>query len=384
VTIGSPAPRLRVLILTASVGEGHDLPARTLAAQLRDEAPDVEVLTHDAIAAMGPLVAMMSERAPRVLYFRMERLWDIGYWMSTSLAPIRTLARLLLGRVAAPGLMDLVHRTRPDVIVSTWPGSTEALGWLRRTGRLAVPVCAAVTDLAGLRYWAAPGVDLHLLTHPESAPEVRRIAGNGTSVHAVHGFTAAEFLTPRDAAEARVELGLPTDGKVVLVSGGGWGVGDTDGAVATALRLEEVSRVVCLCGRNDALAGRLRARHGGDPRVRVEGFTDRMGDWLAAGDALIHSTAGLTVLEANIRGCPTISYGWGRGHIRPNNREFRRLGLATVVTRRTRLAEALRRALDERHPADLSMAARPSAASLVLALAGRAAPQGAPLAPCPR
>jgi UDP-N-acetylglucosamine:LPS N-acetylglucosamine transferase len=372
---------VRVLILTASVGEGHDLPARTLAAQLLAEAPEVEIVTQDAIAAMGPVVGMMSERAPRVLYFRMEWVWDVGYWLSTSFAPTRTLARRLLGRVGAPGLVDLVRRVRPDVIVSTWPGSTEALGWLRRRGRLAVPVCSAVTDLAGLRYWAAPGVDLHLVTHPESIDEVRRIAGEATSIEPVHGFTVPEFLLPRDPAEARRELGLPAEGKLVLVSGGGWGVGDTDGAVAVALGVEDVSLVVCLCGRNDELAARLRASHDGDPRVRVERFTDRMGDWLAAGDALIHSTAGLTVLEANIRGCPTISYGWGRGHIRPNNRAFQRFGLAEVITRRRRLADALRRALAERRPQDLSMAARPSAASLVLALAGSAAPQGEALTP---
>ena len=51
-----------------------------------------------------------------------------------------------------------------------------------------------------------------------------------------------------------------------------------------------------------------------------------MSDWLAAGDALVHSTGGLTVLEAHVRGCPTISYGWGRGHIRANNEAFLRFG----------------------------------------------------------
>jgi processive 1,2-diacylglycerol beta-glucosyltransferase len=380
--VAQTAP-VRVLILTASVGEGHDLPARTLAAQLRAERPGIEVITEDAIAAMGSVVGAMSERAPRVLYFRMEWAWDIGYWLSTSVPPIRGLVRRLLGRVGSRGLVDLVRRRRPDVIVSTWPGSTEALGWLRRTDRLAVPVCAAVTDLAGLRYWAAPGVDLHLVTHPESIPEVRRIAGPGAAVQPAHGLTAPQFLTPRDPAEARRELGLAAEGKLVLVSGGGWGVGDTEGAVEIALGLEEVDQVVCLCGRNEALAARLRAAHAGDPRVRVEGFTDRMGDWLAAGDALIHSTAGLTVLEAHIRGCPTISYGWGRGHIRPNNRAFRRFGLAEVVTRRERLGDALGRALAERRPQDLSLAALPSAASLVLALAGHPAPQGTPLARSP-
>jgi UDP-N-acetylglucosamine:LPS N-acetylglucosamine transferase len=374
---------VRVLILTASVGEGHDLPARTLAAQLRAERPDVEVITEDAIAAMGPLVSLMCERAPRVLYFRLVWLWDVGYWLSTALPPVRGLARRLLGRVGSGGLVALVRRNRPDVIVSTWPGSTEALGWLRRTGRLAVPVCAAVTDLSGLRYWAAPGVDLHLVTHPESIPEVRRIAGAGASVQPVHGLTAPQFLVPRDPVEARRDLGLPERGKVVLVSGGGWGVGDTEGAVDISLGLGEVSQVVCLCGRNETLLARLRRRYGGDARVRVEGFTDQMGDWLAAGDALIHSTAGLTVLEAHIRGCPTISYGWGRGHIRPNNRAFQRYGLAEVVTRRERLGEALRRALAARRAPDLSAAAFPSAASQVLALAGTGAPERAGAAQSP-
>ena len=85
---------------------------------------------------------------------------------------------------------------------------------------------------------------------------------------------------------------------------------------------------------------------------------------------LVHSTAGLTVLEAHMRGCPTISYGWGRGHIRLNNQAFRRFGLAEVAETPEELAAALRRALAARKTRDLSFASIPSAASLVLACAG--------------
>ena len=117
----------------------------------------------------------------------------------------------------------------------------------------------------------------------------------------------------------------------MLVSGGGWGVGDLATAVETALALDDVGEVVCLCGRNAELRGRLEREFGDESRVRVEGFTDLMGDWLAAGDALVHSTGGLTVLEAHMRGCPTVSYGWGRGHIRANNHAFARYGIAEVA-----------------------------------------------------
>ena len=60
--------------------------------------------------------------------------------------------------------------------MATYPGVSEVLGRLRRHGRLDVPVASAITDLAGLRYWAHPGIDLHLVIHRESIEEVRAIA----------------------------------------------------------------------------------------------------------------------------------------------------------------------------------------------------------------
>ena len=71
------------------------------------------------------------------------------------------------------------------------------------------------------------------------------------------------------------------------------------------------------------------------------GFTDRMGDVLAAADVLVHSSAGLTVLEAIIRGCPVVSYGFGYGHVRASNAALERFGLAQVA--RTPSASSARR-----------------------------------------
>ncbi|HKD33579.1 MAG TPA: glycosyltransferase [Gaiellaceae bacterium] len=360
----------RVLILTASVGEGHDLPARTLAAQLRAERPDVEVVIEDGLAVMGRTVMAVSESAPRVVFFRFGWLWDLGFWLFARFAPTRELTQRALTRLGGPGLQRLIESHRPEVVVSTYPHSTEALGRLRRSGRLNTPVCAAVTDLAALWYWATPGADLHLVTHPESLPELQGIAGASAPVGCVQGFTDPAFLEPRDALDARNELRLPAEGTIVLISGGGWGVGRIDTALQVALGLPQVDLAVCLCGRNERLREELRRGFGHFERVRIEGFTEAMGDWLAAADALIHSTAGLTILEALIRGCPAVSFGWGRGHIRLNDAAFRRFGLAYVAGTPQELRSALGRALATRRAPDLTYAARPSAASLVLGKAG--------------
>ena len=359
----------RILILTASIGEGHNGPARRLADQLREERPGVVVETADCLPALGRTVSAVSENAARIVFFRFGWLWDLGFWVFAVCAMTRRCTQWLLVRCGAEGLLRLISSHRPDVIVSTFPQATEVLGRLRGAGRLHVPVCAAITDLAGLHYRATPGVDLHLVTHLESIEEVRAIAGEESEVHCVHGFSAPEFLQPRTQEDARRALGLPSRGRLVLISGGGWGVGDVEGAVSAVLTVRGVEAVVCLCGHNDELRRSLERDFAGDNRVRVEPFTDEMPAWLAAADVLVHSTGGLTVLEALMRGCPAVSYGWGRGHVRAHNAAFTRFGLARVAGTPAALVTAVADALEHgRTP--LPSRYLPSAASLVLAKAG--------------
>jgi processive 1,2-diacylglycerol beta-glucosyltransferase len=298
-----------------------------------------------------------------------NRIYEVEYFFGHTFGPTRAVSRTLLYRLAGGRIRRSMQAASPDLIVSVFPGITDPVGELRARGRLDVPVVSAITDLTALRFWAHPGVDVHLLIHPESEEEVRAIAPH-SRIQTVTGLYADEFLEPRDRLEARADLGLPERPRIVLVSGGGWGVGDLQGAIDVALELPDTF-VVALCGRNEELRTMLESRFAPDERVRIEGFTTRMADFMAAGDALVHSTAGLTVLEAIMRGCAPISYGWGRGHIRINNREYRRHGLAQVAATPAELRAALDHALAHPLEPDLSFAALPSAASVVLETMGR-------------
>jgi UDP-N-acetylglucosamine:LPS N-acetylglucosamine transferase len=149
-------------------------------------------------------------------------------------------------------------------------------------------------------------------------------------------------------------------------------VGDLASAVEVVRMVPGVV-VLCLCGRNEGLRRRLEAAFGADRRIRVFGFVDDMTTVLAATDVLIHSTAGLTVLEAHMLGCRVISYGFGRGHIRLNDRAFERLGFATVVASPGRLTTAVEDALAAPRASRVAaFAALPAAATLILELAAMA------------
>jgi processive 1,2-diacylglycerol beta-glucosyltransferase len=355
---------MRVLILSASIGEGHDLPARVLAAGIAVEAPDAEIEIVDSLALVNPLVRRLVLDSSRFHSKWGNRLFDLSYKLITDVRPTRWFAARLTQWLAARPIRRAVLERAPDIVISTYPGTTEVLGDLRAKGRIETPVVSAITDLAALRFWAHPGVDLHLITHPESEEEVREIAPE-SSIACVRGLTDARFYESRDQGDARRDLGLPPEGPVVLVSGGGWAVGDLEGAAEEALRLDG-STVVCLCGRNEGLRATLAEHFVAEPRVRVEGFTERMPDWFAAADLLVHSTAGLTVLEAIMSGCGVVSYGWGLGHVRVNNEAFTRHGLAEVARSREELEPAMWRALAASGTPDVSFERLPTAASAIL------------------
>jgi UDP-glucose 4-epimerase len=354
-----------VLIISADIGEGHDLPARAVAREFADEDPDAQISIINGLPAMGPILTKTLRENSAWMFRWVPWLFDIQYTLFMKVAPTRWLSKRLLTAFGWRGLRRTIRAFDPDVIVSTYPGVTAVLGEMRRKGRLEVPCFSSITDLAGLGFWSHPGIDLHFVTHPESIEEVEKIAGPG-SVRWAKPPTSPAFLAPRTKEEGRKALGLPNDGKLIVVSGGGWGVGDLAGAVQAALSTEPDATVLCLCGRNDELRARLTQEFPNEPRLRLMGFTDRMGDVLAAGDVLIHSSAGLTVLEAIIRGTPVISYGFGYGHVRASNAALLKYGLAQVAPKETDLGPAIKQALAMEAQPDGRFAERPSTAQLIL------------------
>jgi UDP-glucose 4-epimerase len=363
----------RVLVLTADIGEGHDLPARVIKADLEAELPAATVEIDNGLEAMGKLLSAVVRGGSRFTFRWANWLFDLQYWLISKFAPTRWLAHHLLYLVGARGLMRQIAEHDPDVVISTYPGVTAVLGMLRENRRLEVPVQSAITDLAGLRYWAHPGVDLHYVTHPESIEEVERLAGPG-SVEWTRPPIAPEFLMPRTRRDARAALGVPAHARMVLVSGGGWGIGDLEGAIESALS-DADTLVVCITGRNETAREKLEQRFGENDQVRVIGFTEQMSDWMAAADAMVHATAGLTVLEAHIRGCPVVSYGFNSGHLRANNAAFERFGLAEVARSEHELESMLRHVTNERHSPDSSFASLPSIASRAMTVRPRIKPQ---------
>src|SRR5262249_22929217 len=120
---------------------------------------------------------------------------------------------------------------------------------------------------------------------------------------------------------------------------------------------------------------KLQRRFAHEPRVRVYGFTDRMPELLAAADVLVHSTGGVTCLEAMAAGTPVVSYGLPVGHARVNTRAMAALDLLRLAKDTEQLREYVQASFSagaEQQPGAADSAAeRDSAAAEVVLHAPR-------------
>jgi UDP-N-acetylglucosamine:LPS N-acetylglucosamine transferase len=366
--VSAAQPR-RIVILTADVGEGHLSAARALEAQLGAGGEPVEIETVNVLEVVGPVLRLLLRDAYRTQLRRSPWVFSSLFFLFLHCRPLRRIGSTGLALMAGRRVARALDALRPDVVVSTYPAATSIVGSLRRRRRLRAVACATITDLGAVSLWSHPGIDRHLVMHPSLVAVVEHEAGRGSAC-SVRPLVAPSFVEARSRAAARTALGLPAAGRVVVVSGGGWGVGDLVGAAEEA-RSEPDTTVVCLGGRDRALAASLRRHFAGDPGVRVLGFSDRMPELLAAADVLVHTTGGMTCLEALASGCPVVAYGAPPGHSPTLARAMDALGIAIHARSRQDLRRALAGARRATPPDG------PLAGDVVLATPLRARPQRA-------
>jgi UDP-N-acetylglucosamine:LPS N-acetylglucosamine transferase len=335
-----------IVVLSASIGAGHDGAAAEISRRLRASGFAVRRADYLDLLPAGWGRALKRTYAGQLAYAPAS--W--GWLLNSAARPGGTRsAAWLAARAAHRRLLDL---TGPDpaAVVSTYPLASQALGRLRLAGRLRAPAVAVLTDPSVHPLCVAPGVDLHLAPNDEAAEVIRTLYGQAAATNAP--IVDPAFRPVRDTGEvaaARRRHGLPLDAPLALVVAGSWGVGDID---ATVRDLEAATAAipVVVCGRNTRLRDRLAI--GG--RAIALGWIDDMPSLLRAADVVVHNAGGLSSLEALASGIPLISYRCLPGHGVANAAALERLGLSAWPRTSDELAPALAGATRARSIAGLA------------------------------
>lgn len=336
----------RVLVVSGSVGAGHDGAARELAERLRVRGVEVDI--RDFLDAVPWWAASVLRDGYSTSVDKVPFVFELLFQRTERRGPVHQGMRAIT-RLGNRTVTRWFREHDYDLVVSTYPMSTQCIGGLRERGLLDVPVVTYLTDPAAHRSWVHPAVDHHVTVTQATADQ--GLADYGVPMVAGGPLVPPRFTRPVPAAEQQrvaAELGLPAERPVALLVAGSLGIGD----VLTTVREVAVSGVLplVLCGRNETLRRQVAAV----PGAVALGWRTDVHVLMQLADVLVHNAGGLSFTEAMVAGLPAVTYRAIPGHGRANAAVLDRAGLAPWVRTPEELPEVLgKQAAAGRRPAVL-------------------------------
>lgn len=284
-----PEPR-RVLLVSASVGNGHVRAAQAIMAHAIQGFPQLQMQHIDMMqlvpAAFRTLYSdwylKMAQKAPE--------LWGWLYRI-TDQAPSKGLmgqARRRLQQHAARRLLKAIERFQPDVIVCTHFLPADVLAGAATKHRTRAQIWVQVTDFDLHQAWLHPGVSAYFVANEELAFRLHS-QGVARSQIVVSGIPVMPgFVNRPGRTAAAAGLKLDPDRFTLLLMGGGAGMGMDPVGVAAWLKTWPTWQIVVMTGKNLSLRQALEPLQKTYPdRLRTIGFTDDVASLMAAADLAI-------------------------------------------------------------------------------------------------
>jgi UDP-N-acetylglucosamine:LPS N-acetylglucosamine transferase len=285
-----------VVLVTASVGAGHDGPATEMADRIRARGGRALVVDLVELAPLGSVLRAVFRR----LLTRWPGCWGRMYEAFDASgvlpAPLRGLIRVAGRRLAARA-----DAAAADLVISTFPLGGRVVGAARRHTRRPLPLAGYVTDPAVHALWLDEFTDRYLVTWDFSVSDLTTRTAAPVALVAPALRPAFTPAVPLPRRQARRCLQLPATGRLALVSSGSWGVGDVLGTVDDLLRSSGF-RPVVVCGRNERLRAAVEKLDG----AVALGWVDDMAAVMRACDVAVLNSGGLTLAETAAAGLPVV------------------------------------------------------------------------------
>ena len=294
---------MKILILSANTGEGHNSAARAICEAL--QARGAECVIHDGLSFMPAATRKLICEGHVFMYRNMPKIYGMGYRVTEIYARQQRFQRQLNRESARRHLPKRERDLRVylqsggfDAIICVHVFAARFVSELRKRGEISLPTYFLATD-----YTCSPGVnqldvDAWFIPHARLIPE---FAGYGIPEEKLipTGIPIRrDFMQHGDKLAARRALELPEDKKIAVISCGSMGAGSMGPMVIDITeKLPDDAILVAICGNNRTLQRNLRLLMHSDKLI-VMGYTQRMGEYLDACDLFITKPGGLSTTEA--------------------------------------------------------------------------------------
>ncbi len=297
---------MRFLILSCNTGEGHNSAARAIADSFNEQNIECEIL--DALAFWSPNKSKVISDGHVLLYKKFPKLFGVGYRFEENHPPKDGNASIMYDIVTkgCKGLKKHLEENEYDGVICTHIFGAMMITELKKRNLTNIKCHFVYTD-----YTCYPGVseilcDTHFIAHEKLKEE---FIANGTSKESLcaSGIPVRKsFYNKIDAAEAKKQLNLPEDKKIVLLTCGSMGCGPIKYITENLPeQLDDNSLLIVICGNNRKLYKSL-TKYPLPKNIKVLGYTTKMALYMDAADLILTKPGGLSTTEAAIKALPII------------------------------------------------------------------------------
>ncbi|MET1006524.1 MAG: glycosyltransferase, partial [Propionibacteriaceae bacterium] len=295
----------RVLILSASVGSGHNMAAAALEAQFQ-ERDDVGVVTSiDVLEATNEAYRAFYDDA----YFKLVKAtpWLVGWGYDAGDPPFKLGGSISLwDRINTTDTVRAILDFRPTTVVCTHFLPLRLVALLEARGSLNCSLSAVTTDYDFQGLWLTGAFNRFFVAREETRDHLAAI-GVPEDRLVISGIPVRAGLDqPVNAAAVRQRYGLDPLLPTLLISAGAAGGPYITSIVQQVLRMRNPCQAIVVCGRNEQLRADILALVNGSDRFTVLGFTTDMPDLMRVSTLFVGKPGGLSSSECMAAGLPMV------------------------------------------------------------------------------
>ncbi len=339
-----PSERVRLLMVSANVGQGH-ISFEQAATQWLHQEWGTDRVDIQSLEVMEKFRGWQAQSVKGTYLWIIDHLPALyGFYFSqiSNWSGHQFIEERFISSMISPSLMEAARSADPDLIVSTHPILTLLIDELRRRGafRAHTPSVTFLTDFAWTKAYRTSG--LLVVPHPDILPRLKALGLPPENLVAVPGMLARRPFyndsQPANKSHLRQTLGVAPEIPLVLISGGGEGLG-MDAVIASLLNLapSKPLQLVFATGKNEDLRQRLENLQGQGrlhPHLKIVplGFVQNMHDWMRAADLMVSKPGGSTLGEISALHLPLFVHSFIEGHEHMNFDFFHSRGWLEHVT----------------------------------------------------
>lgn len=341
---------MKVLILSANNGAGHNTAAAAIKTQLQKKGIYADI--EDSVAFISKGTSKFISKGHVLLYRKFPLLLDAAMKSEAkkSTNAKKDTALYDIFKTGSKKLLKFIELYGYDTVVCTHVFGAFMLTHIKREYGIPIKTAFVATDYSCSIGVAQTDMDIYFLPHERLKEEFLK---NGVAEEKMcfSGIPVREsFYYKRDKNSAKEELFIPKELRVLLLMGGSMGAGPML-KIATDLS-ESVAQdvqIIVVCAGNASLRKelhKLKRRN-----IRIMGYTSKISLLMNACEIMISKPGGLSCTEAAASKTPAIYMDIVKGCETANMRFFSDMGYALYADTEEQLIKKVNQFLHDENAA---------------------------------